>query len=199
MITTGHIKKPKGIWETMHEDGDTQDIIDVILYADKRAAKDTEAFAKLFNPTKRSLRDLWKFTRFNIGYLADRPGHEKVKSPAATNASKIADCKSKSIFIGSVCQNLGLKYDYRFIAYWDKYGKPAKNVTHVYVVVHLNGRKVPMDAVHTRFAEEVPYSWKKDYSGHELESIGSLPTPPQNYVVPILTFFGAVQIIKALQ
>jgi transglutaminase-like putative cysteine protease len=106
-----------------------------------------------------TLRNIWSFVRNNVQYRQDRPGHEKVKSPAALFAVGHGDCKSFSVAIAAILRHLGIPYKYRFTAY-----SPG-DYTHVYVVAYPKGNQpVIMDAVHTKFDDEVPYQRKKDYT-----------------------------------
>ena len=141
-----------------HANGNTSDIIDTILYADERAGSFVLPGVQCLmgNSERETLRNVWAFIRQNIKYRADRPGHERVKSPGALFAEGVGDCKSFSIATGAILRSLGIPYRYRFAAY-----QPG-DVTHVYVVADTASGPVLMDSVHTKFDEEVPYYRKKD-------------------------------------
>lgn len=139
-----------------HKDGDTQDIINTILYADSMLGSYMCSFASAFDKTYDGLYELWDFTRKSITYLPDEPGHEKVKDPRVTWKDKSGDCKSFSLFIGSVLKCLGISYKYRFASY------AGKDPTHVYVIAKLNGRDVILDSTIDRFDYEVSYLKKWD-------------------------------------
>lgn len=159
VIASRTILTPDGKADVMYRVGDTEDIIKVILEADSKAAKDTAAFASSFAPSYAGLRKLWNFVHDNIKYIEDKPGHERIKSPAVTWQDRYGDCKSMSVFIGSVLNNLGIPYNYRFVGY-----KKGNDVSHVYVVAYLGNREVILDAVHHRFDEEVSYTHGCEYS-----------------------------------
>lgn len=141
-----------------HHSGRTADIIDTIMYADERSsAYILPGVQCLAGRTDReTLRNVWAFIRNNLTYRADRPGHERVKSPGALFAEGVGDCKSYSIATGAILRSLGIPYKYRFTAY-----EPG-DVTHVYVVADTADGPVILDSVHTKFDEEVPYYRKKD-------------------------------------
>ena len=70
------------------------------------------------------------------------------------------DCKSFSIFIGSIIKNLKWKYRYR-VAFYDPQNPDSG---HIYPIVTLpDGTDVVMDAVHNRFDEEVKFWRARDY------------------------------------
>lgn len=155
------IRPEKGTERIRYRNGDTDDIITVILDMDKRSDA-------TINPQTveclrgwdgyETLRNVWKFIHNNIRYKPDARSREKVKSPAALFASGFGDCKSFSIAEVALLRALGFKnIRYRFASY-----TMGADVTHVYVVVKYGGRDVVMDAVHSRFDDEVPYSWKMD-------------------------------------
>jgi len=105
-----------------------------------------------------TLYNIWKFVKNNVKYKPDARGKERVKSPAALFAAGSGDCKSFSIAEAALLRALGFKnIRYRFASY-----SANGDVTHVYVVCRYNGKDVIMDAVHSRFDDEVPYSWKMD-------------------------------------
>ncbi|HRG37190.1 MAG TPA: transglutaminase-like domain-containing protein [Bacteroidia bacterium] len=156
-IDTRVIPKPSGIKRTMYEDGDTWDIIKVILMADTKLGKYMCEFASQFEKSYAGLYEIWHFVHKNIRYVADRPGLEKVKDPRQTWRDGYGDCKSFSLFLASILRCLNIKYKYRFVSY----GRNPEP-THVYVVATLNNQEVILDSVHDKFDQEVDYSKKWD-------------------------------------
>ncbi|MBK6860996.1 MAG: transglutaminase domain-containing protein [Saprospiraceae bacterium] len=156
-IDTRVIPKPTGIKRTMYEDGDTWDIIKVILLADTKLGNFMCEFASQFEKSYAGLYEIWHFVHKNIRYVADRPGLEKVKDPRQTWKDGYGDCKSFSLFLASILRCLKIKYKYRFVSY----GRNAEP-THVYVVATINNQEVILDSVHDKFDEEVDYSKKWD-------------------------------------
>jgi len=148
------IRPTMGIKKVMYPDGDTDDIIKTILLGDRLSRGFTEKLAPALKgrDLKDTLNNVFWFVKDNIKYSIDEPGHEIVKSPGATWAENYADCKSLSVFIGSLLQNLGIRYVYRFASY------APGDVTHVYPVAFLpSGRPVIMDTVNVGFDLEEPY------------------------------------------
>ena len=154
----------------LFKNGGVDDIVDVILYADKLSKSFTKDLAPQLKGASdmETLRNLFYVVNNNIRYVRDRVGNEVVKSPGKFWKDRKGDCKSYSIFIGSVLKNLGYKYKYR-VAFYDP-KEPEKG--HIYPIVVLpGGKQVVMDAIplndytrHRAFNQEVPY-WKAyDYA-----------------------------------
>lgn len=139
--------------QVMFESGNTNDIIVVIMHADKESAQYTKEFAESFTgDTIDQCEDIYAFVQDNIQYMEDPAGKQWIKSPAQLYSDGVGDCKSFSIFIGSVLKNLNIPFVYRFVSF-----KPG-DVTHVYVVAFdEDGREIYMDAVPPMsFNEEHP-------------------------------------------
>lgn len=158
-----------------YRDGDTQDIVKVIMDMDAVSDKyvDAEAAECLAGEEDyETLRNIWKFVKSNLTYKADPRGKEVVKSPAALFSIGKGDCKSFSISEVALLRALGFKgIRYRFAAY-----DGGRDVTHVYVVCKLNSKDVILDAVHSKFDEEVGYSMKKDIpAARGISGIGATP------------------------
>jgi predicted transglutaminase-like cysteine proteinase len=164
----------------LFQDGQTKDIIAVILEMDAEADRfvNKEAAQCLQGSTQyETLRNVWNFVKRNVTYKADNRGKEVVKSPAALFEIGRGDCKSFSIAEAALLRSLGFKgIRYRFAAYGS-----STEVSHVYIVVKLSGKDVILDAVHSRFDDEVSYNYKKDISAFRgnFSSVGSLPPEPQ--------------------
>jgi hypothetical protein len=141
-----------------HQDGSTQDIINVIIQADKKNDTRFCEFAKQFEPTKAGLKKLWKFARHQIKYQTDSFGTQDIKFPAALWKAKKGDCKSKTLFINQVLKCLGVDYITRFV----KFRKDA-DYTHVYSVAILNGQRIPLDSVYEYFNREAPFFKPLDF------------------------------------
>ncbi|MEM1326146.1 MAG: transglutaminase-like domain-containing protein [Bacteroidota bacterium] len=169
------ILSSKGDQQIVYKNGDTEDIISVILKADPLNGTFTEQFA----PYLRGLNDydtcrrLWRFVRTNIRYVKDRAGHEVIKSPGKTWEDGYGDCKSMSNFIASCLKNLGIPYRYRFTSY-----ERDREIGHVYVLAFIGRRVVVLDAVHHTFDQEVSFTYVEDYDpqGTQVysESIGAM-------------------------
>lgn len=176
-LATRLISKSSSKTVLLHENGKVPDIIAAILKADAKAAPFTAEFAPHLKGKTRyaTLRNIWRFTKDHIRYKEDEPGDERIKSPGATWKDRYGDCKSFSVFIGSLLKNLGIPYFYR-VVFYDK-RNPSQG--HIYPVARLqDGTLVIMDAVHSRFDDELPYWKAQDYdpsTGQLLqESLGAI-------------------------
>ena len=143
---------------TASDNADVARIIALIMQADRLSQPFTKRFAHYLRGKNDldTLRKVWSFVKDNIEYRRDEPGNEVVKSPGALWESKVGDCKSFSVMIGSLLSNLGYAYKYR-VAF---YNPVTPEQGHIYPVVILgNGTEVIVDAVHSRFNAEAKY-WK---------------------------------------
>jgi hypothetical protein len=157
MTTTG-ILKPRDKQQIHFENGKTVDIQEVIFAVNKKDIwKETETFSKQFSKDSNGLRDLWHFVKEQITYQEDPIGFQYIQHPAALWKSKIGDCKSFTLFIVSVLQNLGIPYIIRFTSY------RKGDVTHVYPIAILNGERVILDAVWDHFDDEKQYYREEDF------------------------------------
>ena len=142
------------------QDGNTVDIQKVIFEVNSdKIWRDTEVLSQRFAKTKSGLNDLWRFVKHKIRYEEDPDGVQYIKYPARLWADKKGDCKSFTLFIVSVLQNLGIKYTIRFTSY----KKGSRIVTHVYPVAHLDGEDIILDAVWYYFNSEKKYAYKEDF------------------------------------
>lgn len=171
------ILSPKGITDVMHKKGITKDIINTILEADKEAFQDTKKVSHEF----KTLEDIWNFVHDNIRYKKDAPGDERIKYPSVTWDDRFGDCKSMSLFIGSILKNKGIPYAYRFTKYDND-----SDYTHVYVVAYPKTKKIILDAVHTHYNEEVEYSAKKDYAMTQISMIQGLGSAQKAQIADLM-------------
>lgn len=157
-----YIAAPDGWNKVMYQNGDVKDIITVILKADSLSPKYTRELANQLRQDDEydTMRAIWQFVKDNVHYVRDKVGHEVVQLPGALWRGRKGDCKSFSIFEGSLLKNLGFKYRYR-VAFYD----PANpDSGHIYPVATLSdGTEVVLDAVHNRFDEEVRFWKARDY------------------------------------
>jgi|GEM_PF-6602564 len=149
----------------------TDDIVKLVLWGDKRVKHDTEEFAKAIPPSKEGMRMLFDFIVEHIKYKQDPKGSQWVRSPARTWDDRLqgSDCKSWTLLTTSVLQNLGLSYIIRFTAYKLPLFGTLPKPTHVYPIAILpTGEQVIIDPVwHVQegglFNTEKPYKHKVDY------------------------------------
>ena len=156
-----------------YPDGNTQDIINTVLFADKIASKYTEKFAATLRGAtgRETCRNIWEFVKTQIPYKLDPSGVQWIKSPGRLWADKAGDCKSFSVFTASCLKNLNLPYGYRFTSY-----RNDPTPTHVYVFVPLGKNKeIILDSVWDGpFDTQKEYTHKKDYLMSEISYLGSI-------------------------
>lgn len=148
----------------MYADGDTRDIIRVIMYADGRSAEFVTPGAVSSvqgSDQYHTLENIYWLVKRNINYQADPAGSELVRSPGYLFDTRTGDCKSMSIAIAALCRACGIPFKYRFIR---QGARP--NFHHVYVVaMPTDGSargEVLLDAVHRSFDSEPNYNKKLD-------------------------------------
>jgi len=178
-IPYGTIDRPLNTDELINDEADIPDIIQVILQADRLGSSEVKKLAAhpLFNTgdVYDDLYSVWAYVNNNITYVADTPGAEKIKTPARLWEMKVGDCKSFSVFIGCMLQNMGIKYSYRFTGY------EADQISHIYVVAYPKGRKpVILDATIEDFDFEVPYVNVMDYDPATQKRITGIKSIPKS-------------------
>lgn len=160
-----------------YEDGNTEDIIETIIYADKasnfKASREMKSVSEqlLDDDIMKTLYNVWAFVKSQIKYNADKLGHEKIKSPARLWHDKSGDCKSFSLMVGSILRNYkNIGYSYRFVMY-----PRQSDYSHVYVIAHLRNKNVIIDSVHTAFNSEVPFLKKLDIKMTKISHLTGIP------------------------
>lgn len=130
--------------------------------------------------TYETCSNIWHFVYGHIAYKKDQEGYEQIRSPARTwhDRHKGVDCDCYSVFISSILTNCAIPHILRITKYHRDYFQ------HIYPVVVLNGKEIPIDCVTDKFNYEVPYSEKKDYpmdlqylngfDGDEMGDLGKL-------------------------
>lgn len=149
---------------------DTEDIINTILNADVYAYKQSIKYAAFLkkkhgNNVLKICSEIWHFLKNKINYVADNE-NQVIKSPSQLVYTKKGDCKSFSLFAGSVLKCLNIDYFYRFVSFTDE-----KNPTHVYVIAINNKKNIIIDGVWNTFNSEKPYLNNKDYTMPKLSYI----------------------------
>lgn len=158
------INPSTGQRRTLYQDGDTGDIIRVIMHADRLSGQfiTPEAVERLQGiDDYHTLENIYWFVKKNVGYQADAPGKEEVRSPGYLFKTKTGDCKSMSVAIGALCRAIGIPFKYRFIRQ-----SGARNYHHVYPIAWCRDgsckEEVLLDAVHRSFNHEPEYRQKLD-------------------------------------
>jgi len=185
-IANNTILKSNGKWDLKHKDGDTDDIISTVLYADKLADQYTAEMGRSIRlKSIADFRELWQFVRRNIRYVEDGDV-QVIQSPAELWRTKVGDCKSFSVFIKSICSNAGFKGGYRFVRYGSN-----EFVTHVYPWVWFRGRRIFLDAVKgAEFNQDDLYAGKIDYEWNTGAKIGA--PDPASTIPSLFTFKNLV-------
>lgn len=182
--------------ETRYRNGSTADIMRVIADADRQADAhiDPDGVQCLVGRNDyETARNVWTFVKRNVRYRADRPGLEVVKSPRALITSGVGDCKSFSITEAAILRALGFRnIRYRFASY------APGDFTHVYVVARIGGRDVVMDAVHTKFDDEVPYYRKRDIPAAKAIGVAGIRGDISNTFNLVALGLGAFLIYQLL-
>jgi hypothetical protein len=155
----------------LKKDGTTADIITAVLDTVGEVKSQTKGFSENFVPTRAGLQRLWSWVKNNIHYNEDPLGVQWIREPARLYQDREGDCKSFTVFIVSVLENIGVPYFIRF-SNTEQAGK--KIVNHVYPVAILNGQEVIMDAVYTAFDREANFFYAKDYSMSEIYRLSGI-------------------------
>lgn len=153
----------------------TRNIIDLVNEVLKSDADDTEVFARRFSSDKAGMRAIFDFVDHNFIYQEDPESNQWVQTPSYLWSTKQGDCKSYTVFISSVLQNMGIKHIVRYVSYG------GSNVTHVYPVALIGGKEVVMDVVYKKqkgapFGSEKKYTFKKDFIVEGLYKLGTTGT-----------------------
>ena len=194
---------PTGERRTMYADGDTGDIIRVMMHAD-RLSKNyvTDQVKALRGPDDyHTLENIYWYVKKNVRYKADKPGAEEVRSPGYLFDTATGDCKSLSIAIGALCRAFGIPYRYRFIRQ-----RGAPNFHHVYVVADTRDGSsrdpVILDAVYRTFDSEPAYSKSIDLKpGQRVPasigaSIGAVPRGTWLVLLLLIIWFANSKQVK---
>lgn len=151
-----------GIHKQLFKDGDTQDIINTVLWADKRIEHkaDTVTIAKTLKSKsqEQTAYNCWQFVRKNIKYILDPLGEQYIKAPNKTLSDGFGDCKSRTLLLTSLLNNCGIKYGYRFAGY-----QANKPVGHVYALAFIDGKTFVLDPDMSNFNVEKEFKKHTDY------------------------------------
>lgn len=183
MNDTGYILPPEGNVKLYYQNGNTRDIIRVIMAADKDNARYVTGFAQSLpgDDLESVCKNIFDWLVDTIPYKEDPDGLQLIKLPGALYSDRLTskcddtgcgtgkggDCKSYSIFVSGVLKNLGIKHYYRFISQ-DK----DEDLHHVYICVPTTGKDyIVIDAVPTAittgfipavFNEEIDFEKHQD-------------------------------------
>jgi Transglutaminase-like superfamily len=182
-----YVKPPDNVDDVRTTRGNTSDIIDTIMFADRFEAQrhlTKDLAERLRGATDfETCRNVWEFVKKQIKYKIDEAGYERVKSSNKTIYDGFGDCKSFTILEISLLRELGITCKYKFVS-WQA-GQP---VTHVYAVAIVDNKEILLDAVHTKFNDEVAYALKierqmtKIAHVHGISKIGNIDVPKPVYL-----------------
>jgi Transglutaminase-like superfamily len=147
--------------------GDTEDIISVILKNDIETAKAkaNRQFAKLFETSDEyeTCRKIYKNVQHNLVYEEDELGYEVIRMPAATIYTKIGDCEDFSLLIADLLRGVHggkIRVEYWFISQ----NILSRSPHHIFPVAYLtDGTQVIMDAVYHSFDVAPMFFYKYVY------------------------------------
>lgn len=168
------VKKPNNRDIILFKSGTTEDIIKACLIADQRAAKERvlRRFAQLLRGASdfETCRNVWRFVRFEIPYVKDKAGYERIKLPQKTLWDALqgigTDCKSMAVLGNALLRELGIDSEFEFISQ-----NSTPKARHVYSLAVLkNGVEVPCDAVYHTFNQRPMQTFRWNYEAVKIKN-----------------------------
>lgn len=147
--------------EMLVQDQSTGDIIDAIVTAHNKHAREYSRISSFFNAgTRKEVgRKIYNFLKNNVRYVIEPGSRQTVKSPAAILATGYGDCKHYSLFSGGILQSLGIPFAYRFASYREFDKQPQ----HVFVVINPGtSNEIWLDPVVGQYDYKKPYKYATD-------------------------------------
>ncbi|MBO4601579.1 MAG: hypothetical protein J5651_00270 [Salinivirgaceae bacterium] len=136
----------------LFENGDEHDTVALMRKVAVKYKSDTAKLAQwLKRPTlKETLQNIFDFVYTHVQYVKDNPMVEQVRRPLRALYDQKGDCDCFATLIGSILENLGIKYKFRVAAY-------QRGWQHVYVIVPYENGYYTVDPVLDQcFAEKKP-------------------------------------------
>jgi len=139
---------------TIKKRGNNSDIINTIHSYMPYAIGQSKKRASIFKgkDNKETCRNIWSFLKHNIKYVEDSVHFQDIKLPDRLVKERKGDCKSYSMFTGSILECLGIPYKFAYTSYTN-----SKTPQHVYVQTDDG---IIIDAVWRKFNDEKPYTYK---------------------------------------
>jgi hypothetical protein len=139
---------------TIKKRGNNSDIINTIHSYMPYAIGQSKKRASIFKgkDNKETCRNIWSFLKHNIKYVEDSVHFQDIKLPDRLVKERKGDCKSYSMFTGSILDCLGIPYKFAYTSYTN-----SKTPQHVYVQTDDG---IIIDAVWKKFNDEKPYTYK---------------------------------------
>lgn len=189
------IQRADGKSKVIVKDGDTEDIIRVLVSTVPEVTEQTKVFARQFVKSKEGLYDLWEWVHTNIRYKEDPLGVQWIREPRRLYSDREGDCKSYTVFIVSVLQNMGIPWMIRFV---NTERPNSKEVNHVYPIAILNGNQIPMDAISkAKFNWEPKRFHKIDYNMTEIHRLSGIGATANTDEQAILQYAKEVERLAA--
>lgn len=153
--------KAEGTNKTIRKNADVTHTVAFIPKVVNETLNHTKAIAQRLKgiTAYETCSNIWHFVYQHIAYRKDQEGYEQIRSPARTwhDRQKGVDCDCYSVFISSILTNCNIPHILRITKYHRDYFQ------HIYPVVVLHGKEIPIDCVTDQFNYQVPYSEKRDY------------------------------------
>lgn len=160
----------KGTVTVLKKHQNTDDIIDGILNAHTKYAKDYSQISSFFigSTPRQTCKNIWKFLKDNVNYKVESEDRQTIKTPSAiiaTGKTTGSDCKNLSLFTAGILQDLNRKgltnipFVFRFSSY-----KLFNDIPeHVFVVAYPGTKhEIWIDAVLREFDYKKNYTYKID-------------------------------------
>ena len=160
----------KGTVTVLKKHQNTDDIIEGILSANNKYAKDYSQISSFFigSTPRQTCKNIWKFLKQNVNYKIESENRQTIKTPAAiiaTGKTTGSDCKNLSLFTAGILQDLKRKgiqnipFVFRFSSY-----KFFNNIPeHVFIVANPGtNNEIWIDAVLNEFDYKKNYTYKID-------------------------------------
>jgi len=160
----------KGTVTVLKKHQNTDDIIEGILSANNKYAKDYSQISSFFigSTPRQTCKNIWKFLKQNVNYKIESENRQTIKTPAAiiaTGKTTGSDCKNLSLFTAGILQDLKRKgiqnipFVFRFSSY-----KFFNNIPeHVFIVAFPGtNNEIWIDAVLNEFDYKKNYTYKID-------------------------------------
>ncbi len=160
----------KGTVTVLKKHQNTDDIIEEILSANNKYAKDYSQISSFFigSTPRQTCKNIWTFLKQNVNYKIESENRQTIKTPAAiiaTGKTTGSDCKNLSLFSAGILQDLQRKglqnipFVFRFSSY-----KFFNNIPeHVFIVAFPGTNKeIWIDAVLNEFDYKKNYTYKID-------------------------------------
>lgn len=160
----------KGTVTVLKKHQNTDDIIEGILSANNKYAKDYSQISSFFigSTPFQTCKNIWKFLKQNVNYKIESENRQTIKTPAAiiaTGKTTGSDCKNLSLFTAGLLQDLQRKglqnipFVFRFSSY-----KYFNNIPeHVFIVAYPGtNNEIWIDAVLNEFNYKKNYTYKID-------------------------------------